>query len=214
MLLNLFKKPGRETPEPDAILKSMLVLIVGHERKAPGAAFALGGYEYHYNLKVAEIAKVYAGVNYPGIRVEVVLRDGIGISGAYKKANALRPDACIELHFNAFNKRAFGTETLCTVDYKDRGFAHMVHRAMCSIFEREGLSRGVKVLPRSARGGGNIYSMPAYANCLVEPFFGDNPDEARLAQNKQTEYAHCLVDAFAAWAEANGLKHTEPLIVP
>jgi N-acetylmuramoyl-L-alanine amidase len=206
MLLNLFKSPEtRETPAPDAKLKPVLVLIVGHERKAPGAAFALGGYEYHYNSKVAELAKGFAGVAYPGIRVEVVFRDGVGIAGAYKKANALKPDACIELHYNAFNKVALGTETLCTVDSKDQGFAKIVHKNICVVFERGGMSRGVKVLPRSARGGGNIYAMPAYSNCLVEPFFGDNPSEAKLAQDKQSAYAKCLIYSFVEWSRSVGL---------
>jgi hypothetical protein len=40
--------------------------------KRQAQLFALGGYEYHYNSKVAELAKGFAGVAYPGIRVEVV----------------------------------------------------------------------------------------------------------------------------------------------
>jgi hypothetical protein len=132
-------------------------------------------------------------------------RDGVGIAGAYKKANALKPDACIELHYNAFNKVALGTETLCTVDSKDQGFAKIVHKNICVVFERGGMSRGVKVLPRSARGGGNIYAMPAYSNCLVEPFFGDNPSEAKLAQDKQSAYAKCLIYSFVEWSRSVGL---------
>jgi N-acetylmuramoyl-L-alanine amidase len=199
------KEGERETPAPDEATKGTLVVVVGHERKAPGAAFALGGNEYHYNSEVASKMKSYADQKYPNMKVEVVFRDGVGISGAYKKAKALNPDACIELHYNAFNKQAFGTETLTSVEDKDQKFAKIIQAKCCEVFERHGQSRGLKVLSRGGRGGQSLYGMPGSANCLVEPFFGDNPDEAKLAQDKQEAYAHGLVDAFNEWAKSVGL---------
>lgn len=199
------KETGRETPAPDEALQATLVLIVGHEKKAPGASFALGGSEYDYNTKVAALCEDYAKRTYPGLNVKTVFRDGVGISGAYKAAKGLNPDACIELHFNAFNGKVAGTETLSTVEDKDKAFAKVVQKAMCEVFERGGDSRGVKVIPKNARGGGNIYSLPGFANCLVEPFFGDNREEAQVALNKQKDYARALIDAAVEHFKALGL---------
>lgn len=188
----------RQTPYPDEVLKPVVVLIVGHERRAPGAGFALGGSEYDYNKKVALLAEEIAAKS-PVLNLKVLYRDGIGISGVYKQAQKLKPDACIELHFNAFNRQASGTETLCSVEAQDKELALMVQKMCCEVFERKDLSRGVKVLPRSARGGQNIYALPGFANCLVEPFFGDNLNEARLAQAKLPTYAVGLVSVLESW---------------
>jgi N-acetylmuramoyl-L-alanine amidase len=195
----------RETPAMDETLKATLVVIVGHEKKAPGATFALGGSEYEYNTKVSKLMEAYGKEAFPNMIVKTVFRDGIGISGAYKAAKGFKPDACIELHFNAFNTKAFGTETLCTAEASDKHFAHMVHGNICQVFSREDNSRGVKVLPKGARGGGNVHSLPGFANCLVEPFFGDNKEEAEVAVAKQSLYAKALVDASAAFFKEIGL---------
>jgi N-acetylmuramoyl-L-alanine amidase len=184
---------------PFDVVKPVCVLIVGHEKRAPGASFALGGSEYDYNKKVALLALDVAKRS-PVIDLKVLYRDGIGITGVYKQAARLKPDACIELHFNAFNRQASGTETLCSAETQDKQLALAVHKMCCEVFERKDLSRGVKVLPRSARGGQNIYGLPGFANCLVEPFFGDNLSEARLAQGKLANYAVGLVSVLESWA--------------
>lgn len=193
------------TPRPSDPLSATLVLIVGHEKKAPGADFALGGSEYQYNSDIAKRAKEYAARKYPNLKVEIVFRDGVGISGAYRKAKALKADACIELHFNAFNGQAQGTETLCSVEHEDRKFAEYVHNKICEVFERAGKSRGVKALSRSARGGQSIYSMPGSANCLVEPFFGDNKAEAKMADERRIPYAVALLEGAVEWLKHHAL---------
>lgn len=195
----------RETP--DILFKGLakLVVIVGHEKKAKGATLHGGGSEYEYNNQVADFMIAHAKAQYPMIEIQKIMRDGVGISGAYKKALAAKPDACIELHFNAYNGKALGTETLSSIDEQDKIFAGIIHKGTCKVFNRDGLSRGVKVLSRSARGGQSLYSLPGYANCLVEPFFGDNPGEAKAAREKQKTYAEALVDAFVLWAINQGL---------
>jgi N-acetylmuramoyl-L-alanine amidase len=135
--------------------------------------------------------------------MKIILRDGIGISGAYRVARELKCDAVIELHFNAFNGKASGTETLCTVNDKDKKFAKLVQVAMCKVFDRKpgnAGDRGVKVISRSDRGGGNVYGIEQAANCLVEPFFGDNYNEAKMALECFDSYAKCLLDATKQWA--------------
>lgn len=182
--------------------KFKLAVIVGHEKKAQGAAMHRSqGFisEYMYNNAIADLMIDYGKT--VGVEVVKVLRDGIGISGANKKAASLKPDACIELHFNAANGTAHGTEVLCTLDAQDKTFAALVQANVCKVFERTGMSRGVKPIARSARGGGNVHGLPGIANCLVEPFFGDNQKEAEMAMKKKSEYAKALVDAFVSWTK-------------
>jgi N-acetylmuramoyl-L-alanine amidase len=187
-------KDERETPDADFEGEASIGLIVGHTRRAPGASFALGGNEYDYNSDVARIAKAYCDVNFKNIKTHIIFRDVIGIAGAYKKATDLNCDVVIELHFNAFNKSVTGTETLTTTHVGDKAFGLEIQKMMCKVFDRQGLSRGLKPISRSARGGRNVYSFQGY-NCLVEPFFGDAPSEARLANEKKEEYAEGLIEA-------------------
>jgi N-acetylmuramoyl-L-alanine amidase len=175
-----------------------LAVIVGHEKKAPGAVMHRSqGFmtEYNYNTNVASTMAAYGKTK--NVDVKIIFRDGIGITGANKKALSYKPDACIELHFNSFNAQAHGSETLCSTDSQDVGFAKKVQAKMCEAFGRTGSSRGVKIILRSARG--NVHGLPGYANCLVEPFFGDNEAEASLAISKKDAYAKALVDAFVEW---------------
>lgn len=181
--------------------KLRLVLIIGHDKKAPGAVMHRSQgliTEYMYNSSIAQMAREY-GIT-KNVDVQLVYRDGVGISGALKKAQGLKPDACIELHFNSFNGMAQGTETLCTLDAQDQTFAKIVQGKICLVFERTGMSRGVKPIPRSSRGGSNVTGLPGIANCLVEPFFGDNEKEAQMAMQNKSQYAHALVDAFIEWS--------------
>lgn len=191
--------------------QATLGVVVGHTKKDGGATFALGGSEYQYNTQVAKLMTEYAKQVYPNLQVATIFRDGIGIAGAYRKIKELflgrkDPDVAIELHFNAANRKAVGTETLSTTEALDKAYSAIVQAHMCRTFGRSGMSRGVKVLKSGDRGAGNIYSLPGFANCLVEPFFGDNPSEAALAKQKQEAYARCLVDASMEYLTKLGLK--------
>lgn len=189
------QEEDRETPEPDFKGFATLGIIVGHTKRSPGASFALGGNEYDYNSMIARDAKAYADINFGKVlETHVIYRDSVGIEGAYDKAKKLGCDVVIELHFNAFNKKVSGTETLCTPDIGDAALAQAMQEMQCKVFNRKGMSRGVKQLARNARGAKNVYSFPTGYNCLVEPFFGDNPTEAKLADKKREEYAEGLIE--------------------
>lgn len=200
--------PGRETPDLDHKGSMKVAIIVGHEKSAPGADFALQKkypHEYAYNTAIAHSCESFVDSGaYSAIQLKVIFRDGIGIGGAYEVVKRLGVDVAIELHFNAYNGVAKGSETLCSVDQKDKDLAAIIHEGICSVFERGGPSRGVKVLSRSDRGGQSVYSAQC-ANCLVEPFFGDNPDEAKLAVEKFDAYAKSLLDSCVKWGIKQGL---------
>lgn len=197
-------EPGeRETPNIDEVLSPVVVLLIGHEKKAGGASFKHSAFknEYQYNTVLCELAHDYAQEKYPNMKVHLIFRDGKGRTKALEEAAKLHPDAVIEFHFNAHNGKAMGSETLCSIEQKDREFSEIIHTAICKIFGRGGKSRGVKAIPRSARGGTNVYLLPGYANCLVEPFFGDNPTEAELAVKVQKQYAQGVIDAIYQWCQ-------------
>lgn len=200
--------PGdSELPPHDAKGMIHLGLIVGHEAKSPGAVMAkpYSVYEYFFNKEIAGLMLAYAKAKHPNVIVDVIYRDGIGISGAYSKARQMGCDVALELHFNAANTVAQGTETLCTTDSRDVDFAHTIQDAVCQVFKRQGSSRGVKCISASDRGNINVHSFPGGANCLIEPFFGDNPDEAKFAMDHKQEYAQGLVDAVYLWAKKQDL---------
>ena len=190
-------------------------LVVGHTRNEPGAAVAapIKSYEYFVNTELAKMAQDYAKDKYPHVDLNIYYRDGIGIVGAYTKAHADGCDCVIELHFNAFNKKAYGTETLCTRLPDDKKYAKYINDAISKVFKRTGLGfRGVKIMSLADRGGKSVAALPGTANCLVEPFFSDNLSEVQLFLSVREEYVKSLVDASVAWGESEGLLKSEAAV--
>ncbi len=188
-------------------------VIVGHEKKAQGAVLHRSILsklkapfsavtEYQYNSEIAQLMHRYAST-IEGVDMRIIMRDNVGISGAYRKARAEECSCVIELHFNSYNAKAFGTETLCSREEVDKSFAQAVHEAICRVFGRSGAgNRGLKILGANDRGGGNVVSYPGRANALVEPAFADNPSEAKMLIERKEEYARALVDAAIGWIKA------------
>lgn len=190
-------------PSPEGNRKVKLGVIVGHTKKEPGASMAGGGNEYAYNT---EIAKLMQKVNHPNVDVAIIYRDNIGIDGAYNQAFVLGCDCVVELHFNAFNRRVTGTLTYTSPASEDVAFAHIVHRAVLSVFGLHNRKdHGVVCLSRSERGGRNVHSFNGMPNCLVEPAFGDVESEAKLLKEKKEAYATALIAAVVLWAAKNDM---------
>ena len=197
-----------ELPDADHTGSVHLGIVVGHTRDNGGAIMAkpYNMSEYVYNTVVAKKMKAYAEAVYKGsVKVSIFFRDHGGIAEAYGGAILAGCDAVIELHFNAYNGLVTGTETLCTPDNGDVEFAHIIQRGMCTVFGRQAMSRGVKAISRSERGGWSVHSFPPGVNCLVEPFFGDTPSEAVLAMSNQDEYAKGLINSVVLWARKKDL---------
>ena len=193
-------KPSRELPSPiDDIATEVprLAIVVGHTKKAKGAALVNGVREYDFNKEIAEeMVRVQGSY---GVECAVFYRDNGGRYGAYKRAQEWGADLQIELHFNAFNKNVRGTETLCSTNTEDYDYALMVQKQMCTLFEREGLSRGVKRLRRGDRAATNVYGYSDrpinIPNCLPEPAFGDNTADAELLIENQYRLARVYLEA-------------------
>ncbi len=201
----------KEEPKPIEKPKTVayLALIIGHTKADKGALAVapLKMQEYTYNTEVANITKE-AGPDY-GIEVEIFTRDAAGVKGAYSSAtkwldSKKSKGAIMELHFNAANGVATGTETLYA-DVKDekgvneKAFAQAIQDAICDVFKRTGKqNRGLKreTGAKGERGYSNLSQTVKYPSTINEPFFGDVPSDAKLALELQKEYAICLLVAY------------------
>jgi len=172
-----------------------LAFIVGHEQTAHGAygVAPLSQNEYDWSRGLGKLMQTIAATK--GVEVGIFLRDGVGIKGAHREASRWGAWAVIESHFNAYNGTSAGSETLCSNSQPGSAvFAAMVQRAMCEALNRKDMSRGVKQVGISDRGGLNVNLYPR--TVLIEPFFGDNPKEAQLAIDKKEQLAMALVLSF------------------
>lgn len=194
---------GRELPHEEEQPQVKFAIIVGHEKKAGGAEmYGTHESEYSFNTKLAKEIANFCTTTFHQLKPIIIYRDGIGISGAYHKASAIdKADLCVELHFNASGGAARGTEVLCTTDKNDLDFAHIMLSQICQALGRTGESRGVKTIPRNGRGGANVHGFPGGANCLIEPFFGDNKQDSELAYAKNRQLAEAVAKAAYLYAK-------------
>jgi N-acetylmuramoyl-L-alanine amidase len=182
------------------MIEMRLAIIVGHTFDRPGAMgiFPLNQREYNWNLDISNV--VYRYAREAGITARVFLRNERTLEKTYAEVNEFckYQNACaIELHFNASDGRGRGTETLWDDDPADGlEFARIIHDDVCDVFRRKNkLDRGLKKLTKpEERGYVNLKLMKA-PGCIVEPFFGDNADDALLGHAKGWEYAKALVTA-------------------
>lgn len=175
-----------------------LAIVVGHTRVDGGAEgiAPISASEYRWNSDLASLISAHAATK--GVEVRTFFRDGIGVSGAYANVRAWRPRASIELHFNAANGTARGTETLFgTACAASAGWAGAIQNALVRLYARTGSqNRGLKKCPPHPRGGASVNAMSDIPSCLIEPFFGDNTADAALGHRSKRAQAQALVDAF------------------
>ena len=176
----------------------VLVVIIGHGMGTDKGAYGvspLSMYEYPYNTLVAQDMAAYAKTR--GLACTILNKHGSSTAAIGTTANTIVAEyghkgCVIELHFNAYNGTASGTETLYDTREKDNKlFAGICQKRMVELFKRP--DRGLKDRT-SGRGGSNLASVKV-TGCLVEPLFGDNATDAKLLKDKRAEYARCLVDA-------------------
>jgi N-acetylmuramoyl-L-alanine amidase len=190
-----------------SIITGHLALVVGHDKIRQGAhgVAPISSSEYVYNSHLAKLIEEYGERR--GHQVDIFFRDHIGIKGAYKSVADAEPDACIELHFNAFNGAVRGTETLFAdihdeKEVMEKEFAQCVQDEICKLFQRDAeTNRGLinRSLSKGERGYMNVSQLFNIPSILIEPFFGDNPDDAQLAVSWKQPLAEAIVHAFEAW---------------
>lgn len=179
-----------------------LAIVVGHDVKGKGATSVapLNLQEYDFNLQIAQ--DVYRKAMEHGIACRIFLRNGIGIRGVYEQVAqwADKNTVCIELHFNSFNGKAQGTETLFDKSPTDSiEFAREIHNGICELFKRKDkTNRGLKLIEQGDRGYLNL-NLCQIPSCIVEPFFGDNTEDAKLAHKYMNLYGDTLVNSTIAY---------------
>lgn len=170
--------------------------MVGHSKDLPGAKAKapIGTYEYFYNLALANFMKGHASDS--DCMLNIFLRDNLTIRGTYLTVQKWKPDCVIELHFNAANEKARGTETLYGEENPLSGeFARLVQDGMCKLLKRDAkTNRGIKKLSEGDRGFANVNAIKCPC-ILVEPFFGDEVEDAKLGFQYQESLSSILVES-------------------
>lgn len=167
-----------------------ICVVVGHKESAQGASNADGTTEYMYNSELAyklslELCKL-------GVQPFIIFR-GKSIFDTCQSINSISPDFCIELHCNAFNTKATGTETLYWYSsVKAKELAQSLQKSMVEVL---GLAdRGIKPIESGDRGATILQA--TYCPCaLVESFFIDNSKDLARGQL-------CLDDLAKAMAKS------------
>jgi N-acetylmuramoyl-L-alanine amidase len=164
-----------------------IAFVIGHDKTKPGAySTHLGQSEYIYNSEVASylstIGDIYKRPSGGGYMTQM-----------RKLADELNPknyDLVIELHFNAFNKKANGCEA---VIHKGNHYTGQLGEDFCTAVCRKygTVNRGVKEHYKGDRGYGFLSLIKA-DTMILEPFFGDH--EESLKFKNEAEYAKLLKD--------------------
>lgn len=178
----------------------IIALVVGHEPAKPGATGRwLDDHfrekminEYSYNVLVSRLTRDMLD-SAPDLKVLDIRRQKAGGYGKLPAAvNATGAHFALELHFNAFNETATGTETLhWHRSARGKHFAGIVQRHMLIALGLR--DRGLKAIDEDGRGGWFLGKtrMPAV---ITEPFFGSNPKEMEHAMRHTDK----LAAAYAA----------------
>lgn len=173
-----------------------VAIVVGHTRKSPGA-FAnspIAQYEYGWNTDLA--LKLKTGFDLKGVEARIFYRDNIGISGAYRQVVAWGAACALELHFNSYNGKVHGTETLFDqqTNAGSMVWAKRLQAAMVQTLRTE--DRGLKECDPGDRGYQSL-SAADIPTALIEPFFGDHAGDVRIAEVSKDALAAALVEAGA-----------------
>jgi len=173
-----------------------IAFIIGHTANAKGAYsdyFKQSEYDFwghrvrHFTFECIDL----------GVNSQFFTRDGVGVAGAYREADIwltqFDKKCVVELHFNAFNKRATGTEVLYVHDNAKEGIlANEVSFAMANILGLR--DRGAKDLKPGQDGYTNVTQIASYPSILLEPFFGDNIDDCKaFERNEELFYRNVVL---------------------
>lgn len=174
-----------------------LAIVVGHTERAQGASATspISQSEYVWNSDLAN--KIKSRCDQASIPSKIFFRDGIGISGAYQQVVQWGANCIVELHFNAFNGSAHGTETLYDED-TNSGSKAWAERLQSRMLDALNLrDRGLKERDPGQRGYASV-SAANIPSALIEPFFGDSPTDAQAAHSGKDELAEAISGAAAA----------------
>ena len=97
-------------------------------------------------------------------------------------------DFAIELHFNAYNSSANGTETMYAHQREDIAYPLATALQSSMLAELNLKDRGFVITERNSDNGHrSLVALPRTPTILVEPFFGDSQRDARHALELGTD---------------------------
>lgn len=189
-----------------------LAVVVGHAKTADGATGLIPPFpaemksEWPWNSELAQWIKDELAARQ--VRCEVFFRNtggSTGVADAYRRVIAWGPRASVELHFNAANGSARGTETLYEFA-SSMDWARLLQQAMCNLYDHgdKRTERNIKLdrgLLQASKNGRGVASLNKFdTSALIEPFFGDNLTDATLGTSKKRELAKAIAESFVAFA--------------
>lgn len=180
------RKIRKSIPEKsDYYPNNHVALIVPHTRDKPGAfSPQLQLSEYLYMEAFYKDFLVPTLLN-EGINASIHYRDRIGIAGAYQSALSWKPFIILEMHFNAFNGFVRGFEILYKQDLEiEKTIALDLLNGLEDVLKTN--KRGLKRKLKGERGFVNVSQTSKIPSLLIEPFFGDNKEDAKnFDENKE-----------------------------
>ncbi len=176
-----------------------LAIVVGHTKADPGAySETLRSSEYPWNSDLA--ARIQSNRS---MRLEcrTFFRDSGGIAGAYMDGERWGADAFVELHFNgSHNVTSTGTGVLYQTP-QSKALATVLYQEISGVlrlFPWPSQSGGV-CTPYQASGaqerGKASLTASRKPSALLEPFFGSNLTDSRVADAKKDGLAMAIFRA-------------------
>lgn len=174
-----------------------LALVIGH-----GPYIDKGAWNPRARVSELEFNRGLASLitsNFIGTPVECVLIHRVTEKvQPVAQVNAIEPDLCVELHCNAYDGNATGTEMICYPGSKDGlRLAVCLQNAALSALRLK--DRGVKA--PQAGGRGMALLKGTRCPCVIwEPFFIDNDDDLSTATKNKEALAKSFAQAVLAYA--------------
>jgi len=184
-------------------LKPRISIVVGHDIKEQGATIVQTDRtkafphktEYFYNV---ELSYYIVEALKDHFAVRVIFRDKLGITKTYDELELWDPKVSVELHFNSHENSKFrGTEVL--VEKKWHRFGILMQGELVKALNRNHIGdRGVKIIGEGDRGHHSLKRLNC-PDCIIEPFFGSNEEDALLGLKSMPEIGRAVAMAIAKW---------------
>lgn len=176
-----------------------IAIVVGHTSKSQGAVRRADGVtEFAWNSDLANKIKQIGGETVGVFFRDPKLDGRAGILRAYRAADDWGADCVIELHFNSHgDPDAEGAETLTSGSVSSRALCALLQSAMVRALDAR--DRGVKVRRKAGERGAISLLAGRAPAAIVEPFFGSNPERAKIADARKDDLARAIYDAAAVF---------------
>ena len=175
-----------------------IVVNIGHGGKGKnydsGAIGADGTHEHMFNRD--ELAPLIVKELTKRKHTVTVITQESCFSELPARINAVNPDVIIALHYNAYDGKATGTETLYYLtSRRSKKLAECIQSKVVWVLQLA--NRGVKGL---LVGRGSALLRKTKAPCVIlEPFFGDNANDLSTARKKISALAIAICDGLDTW---------------